>query len=347
MRRILPVICALLLVSMVLAGLSLPGAQPEVRSSALTVSTGTVAYLRTVDTATVEKFSKPRSFWGKLLEWVAGPAQLPQLLRPYGVAEDSLGRLIVTDPSFGAVHVFDFERQRHDLLRRAKRERLRSPIGVVVDNENNIYVAASERARIYVFDPKGKFLRALSPHWEGEGLRRPTGLAIAPAQDLLYITDTLRHQVVVVTLQGDVVGAFGARGGGVGEFNFPTSLALSASGDELYVVDTMNFRVQVFTPQGEFMRSFGEQGEQSGTLFRPKGIALDSDGHVYLVDGLFEVVQVFGPEGELLYYFGSFGDPAGRFALPSGIYISPRDRIFVADSHNQRVQVFRYRQAAP
>jgi len=346
MMRIFPVARALLLVSMGLAGLSLPGAQPEVRSSTSTaVSTGTVAYLRTVDTATVEKFSKPRSFWGKLLEWVAGPAELPQMLRPYGVAEDTLGRLIVTDPSLGAVHVFDFERQRHDLLRRGKRENLLSPIGVVVDSENNIYVADSERARIYAFDPKGKFLRALSPRWGGEGLRRPTGLSIDPARNWLYIADTLRHQVVVVTLQGDVVRAFGARGDGPGEFNYPTSLALG--GDELYVVDTLNFRVQVLTPQGEFIRSFGEQGEQSGTLFRPKGIALDSDGHVYLVDGLFEMVQVFDPHGQLLYYFGSFGSPDRQFALPSGIYISPRDQIFVADSHNQRVQVFRYRQAAP
>ena len=333
----------LLLTTLSLAVVSLLGAQPEARSSAPMVSTGTIAYLRTVDTTTVEKFSKPRSFWGKLLEWVAGPAELPRLLRPYGVAEDTLGRLIVTDPSFGAVHVFDFERQRHVLLRRAKRETLLSPIGVVVDRDDNIYVADSERARIYAFSPRGKFLRALSPRWAGAGLQRPTGLAIDPARGWLYIADTLRHQVLVVTLQGDVVRAFGARGDGPGEFNYPTSLALS--GTELYVVDTMNFRIQVLTPEGKFLRSFGEQGERTGTLFRPKGIALDSDGHVYVVDALFEVVQVFDPHGELLYYFGSAGNPHAPFALPAGIYISPRDQIFVADSYNHSVQIFRYRRA--
>jgi len=334
----------LLLATLSLSAVALVGDSPAAHASSATAAlrpSGTVAYLRSIDTATVEEFSKPRSFWGKLLEWVAGAAELPQLLRPYGITEDGLGRLIVCDPSFGAVHVFDFERQEHKLLRRAKRETLLSPVGVVVDDDNNIYVADSERARVYVFNPKGKFLRALSPGWSGEGLKRPTGLALDPARGWLYIADTLRHQVVVVTLQGDIVRAFGTRGDGPGEFNFPTSLALS--GGELYVVDTMNLRIQVVTPEGEFLRSFGEPGNRTGTLFRPKGIALDSDGNVYVVDALFDVVQVFDPDGELLYYFGSTGSANGQFTLPTGLYISPRNRIFVADSYNHRVHIFRYR----
>jgi sugar lactone lactonase YvrE len=335
---------ALFLTTLGLASLSLLGIQQKTGSSISMVSTGTISYIRTVDTTTVERFSKPGSFWGKLLEWVAGPAELPQLLRPYGIAEDALGRLIVTDPSFGAVHVFDFERQRHLLLRRARRETLHSPIGVVVDREDNIYVADSGRARIYAFSPEGKFLRAISPRWAGAGLQRPTGLALDPARGWLYIADTLRHQVVVVTLEGEVVRAFGARGDGLGEFNYPTALAISE--DELYVVDTMNFRVQVLTLEGDFIRSFGESGTQTGTLFRPKGIALDRDENVYIVDALFEVVQVFGSEGELLYYFGSRGVGQGQFTLPTGIYISPRDQIFVADSYNRRVQIFRYQRGA-
>jgi DNA-binding beta-propeller fold protein YncE len=272
---------------------------------------------------------------------VAGPAPVPQFLRPYAIAEDGRGRLIITDPGLHAVHIIDMEAQRHQLLRGVRREPFLSPMGVAVDADDKIYVTDSERARIYVFNQAGKFLRFLGPGRADTVLQRPTGVAVDPSRKLVYLTDTLRHQVLVLTLDGTLVRQIGERGTGPAEFNFPVSVALS--GDEVYVLDAMNFRVQVLSPEGDFLRAFGELGNRSGTLYRPKDIALDGDGNVYVVDGLFETVQVFNPQGLLLYYFGSSGRGDGRFLLPSGIFINLRDRIYVVDSYNHRVQVFRYR----
>lgn len=306
---------------------------------------GLVEYQRTIDSSDLEKYSKPRSFWGKLLEWVAGPADRPFLGRPYGLTEDNLGRLIVADPALRVVHILDFERRRYNALTKAKRESFLSPIGVAVDSEDNIYVSDSARARIYVFNRKGKFQRTMGGGRNGLELKRPTGLAIDSERSLLYLTDTLRHQVLVLTLDGKLVKALGRRGTEPGEYNFPTSLTLA--GGYVYVVDAMNFRIQVLTPEGEFVRSFGELGNRNGMLNRPKGIAVDSDGNVYVVDALFETIQVFDSEGRLLSYFGSTGTAEGQFTLPSGIHIAPRGRIYVADSYNRRVQIFRYRRVEP
>lgn len=322
--------------------LAVAGAPPANPPTA-TASQGIIDYLRSIDS--VREYAKPKRFWGKLLEWVAGRAETPQLLRPYGVTQDSSGRVIVADPGQQVVHVFDSEQRKYYAISGGRREPFGSPIGVATDGDDNIYVSDSARARVYVFNQKGKPLRALGDPRDGLQLQRPTGLAIDPARRLIYLTDTLRHQVLILNLNGELVKAIGHRGTGPGEFNYPTSLTLAKG--ELYVVDAMNFRIQVLTPEGGFLRSFGRLGASAGTLNRPKGIAVDGNGNVYVVDALFETVQVFNPEGRLLHLFGMTGREPGQFVLPAGIYIDPRNIIYVADSYNRRVQVFRYRQVRP
>lgn len=316
---------------------------PPASSPPAPVGRGTIEYVRSIES--VREFTKPRSFLGSLLERVAGPAETPQLLRPYALAEDSTGRLIVADAGQRGVHIFDSERHRYRFIRGERRTPFAAPVGVAVDSADNIYVSDSVRARVYVFDSDGKLRRTIGSPGRGVELKRPTGLAIEREQQLLYVADTLRHQILVLNLAGTLVRTIGHRGNGPGEFNFPT--ALTFYGGTLFVVDAMNFRVQVLTRDGRFLRSFGELGNRTGTLNRPKGIATDSDGNLYIVDALFETVQVFDSEGHLLYYFGSSGRGPAQFALPAGIYIGPRNRIFVADTYNHRVQEFRYRRVIP
>lgn len=317
---------------------SLPATSPPAP-----VGRGTIEYVRSIDS--VREFSKPRSFLSSLLERVAGPAETPQLLRPYALTEDSTGRLIVADTGQRVVHILDSERRRYRFIRGERKAPFAAPVGVAVDSADNIYVSDSVRARVYVFDSNGKFHRTIGDPGRGVELKRPTGLAIDRERQLLYIADTLRHQILVLNLAGTLVRAIGRRGNGPGEFNFPTSLVIS--GDTLFVVDAMNFRIQALGRDGRFLHSFGRLGRRSGTLNRPKGIAADGDGNLYVVDALFETVQVFDAEGHLLYYFGDSGHGPGQFALPAGIYIGPRNRIFVADTYNHRVQEFHYRKVSP
>ncbi len=302
-----------------------------------------VEYLRTIPS--VREFTRPRSFFTKLLNWVAGPPEgRPELLRPYATTHDSSGRLLVADPGQQGIHIYDFEKHKYQFLKGPKGRLLISPIDVACDSSDNIYVSDSVRSRIFVFDSRGRFLRTIGGETPESRLVRPTGMALDRAHRLIYLTDTLRHQVLVFRLDGGFVRAIGRRGAGQGEFNFPTALALA--GGRLYVVDSMNFRVQILTPDGAFSGSFGQLGNQTGTLNRPKGIATDTDGNIYLADGLFDTVQVFSPEGRLLYYFGSGGAKPGQFQLPAGISIDDRNIIYVADSLNRRVQVFRYQRRA-
>ncbi len=156
----------------------------------------------------------------------------------------------------------------------------------------------------------------------------------------MYVTDTLRHEIFVMDMQGSVLKRIGKQGTANGEFNLPTELRLH--GDQLAVVDAMNFRVQVLNKDGEFQYAIGKIGDDVGAMFRPKGVSVDSEGPLYVVDGAWSVVQVFNNEGQLLYYFGKLGNEPGAFQLPAGLKIDDKDRIYVVDSSNKRVQVFRY-----
>lgn len=289
-----------------------------------------------------EVLKKP-GFWGKVLNVVAGEPDYREMIRPYGIAVDSRGRAIITDPGARGVHIFDFEEHKYKFIQRVEKERdpMLMPQSVAVDAQDNFYVTDSEAGKIFVFDSGGKFKHALGSLAGGEGFfKRPTGIAIDSAAQRIYVTDTLRDKIYVLDLQGQVLQTIGKHGTGDGEFHYPTELRLDDR--DLMVVDAMNFRVQFVRRDGTFEGAIGHTGDSVGSLFRPKGIGLDSEGHLYIVDGLWGVVQVFDRTGQLLYYFGGRGQALGQFQLPTGLFVDHHDRIFVVDSFNRRVQVFRY-----
>src|SRR5205807_3264349 len=65
----------------------------------------------------LEREVKPkRRFWNRVLDVVAGEPEFHALIRPYSVATDSRGRIIVTDPGAAGVHIFDFAEQKYKFL---------------------------------------------------------------------------------------------------------------------------------------------------------------------------------------------------------------------------------------
>lgn len=284
-----------------------------------------------------------RGFWNKLVDIVAGAPDFHSLVRPYSVATDSRGRILVTDPGARGVHIFDFNQHKYKFIEHngKSKDNMLTPQCVAVDAEDNIYVTDSDAGEIFVFEAGGKFLRAVGSLKGGEGyFKRPTGIAVDSVAQRIYVTDTLRNQVFALDMQGNVMQTIGKAGEADGEFNLPTELHLD--GSHLMVVDAMNFRVQVFDRSGAFQYAIGKLGDSPGAMFRPKALAVDSEGDLYIVDAQFGMVQVFNREGQLLYDFGTPGTHAGQFQLPAGLFIDTRDRVFVVDSFNRRVQVFQY-----
>lgn len=284
-----------------------------------------------------------RGFWTKVFDVVVGAPDRHRMIRPYGIAVNSRGTAMVTDPGAMGVHIFDFTQHKYKFITRRDKDEnsLRSPQCVAVDREDNFYVTDSETGRIFVFDANGKFKRNIGSLKGGEGyFKRPTGIAVDSAAQRIYVSDTLRNKVYVLDMQGQVMQTIGKMGTEPGEFNYPTEIVLH--GQDVAVVDAMNFRVEVFDRNGGYEYAVGGIGDDLGSFFRPKGIGFDSEGHLYVVDGAWNRVQIFDRLGDLLYYFGTEGSVPWTFSLPSGLFIDRNDIVYVVDSYNSRVQVFHY-----
>jgi sugar lactone lactonase YvrE len=277
------------------------------------------------------------SLFRRILHFFTGETRL-NLVRPHGVSVDAKGRLWITDPGARAVYVLDAGKNRWMRLPREGQARMLSPIAVAHDLRGTTYISDSARRNVRLFDGKGRSRGT----WDAGGaFVRPTGLAYDAANELLWVVDTGKHQILALKEGGKVVRTIGKRGTAPGAFNFPTHIGLDNAG-RLYVSDTLNFRIQILSHDGEPIRTFGQAGDGPGTFAKPKGLGRDRDGHIYVVDGMFDNVQIFDDTGRLLMVFGDHGADPGELQLPAGLWIDTDDRIYIADAYNRRVQVFRY-----
>ena len=257
---------------------------------------------------------------------------------PVAVATGADGRIAVADLGGRCVHLYLPAAQRYLRLLGSKDVTLASPVGVVFDDERNLWVSDST-GRLFVYGEGGELRFVITKAGE-ERLERPTGLAYSPARKLIFVVDTLANRVHAFTTKGEPAFSFGSRGETEGSFNFPTHIFRSRAG-ELYVTDALNFRIEIFDESGKTLGSFGHHGDGSGDLAMPKGLAVDSDGAIYVVDGIFDNVQLFDRRGSFLLTLGRRGIDFGEFWLPSGVFIDENDELYVCDTYNRRIQVFR------
>ena len=125
-----------------------------------------------------------RGFWNKVVDVIAGAPDYRSMVRPYSIATDSRGRIIVTDPGAEGVHVFDFTQHKYKFIQRQGkgRDSMLTPQCVAVDAQDNVYVTDSDSGEIFVFEASGKYLQTIGRLKGGEGyFKRPTGIAVDSA----------------------------------------------------------------------------------------------------------------------------------------------------------------------
>lgn len=283
--------------------------------------------------------NRPHPVLDRTLDIIAGPKKnespVDVLETPYAVTTDSAHRVFVTDITAKKVHVFDFGQSRYFLLR-DDGDRLRRPVGVAADREGNVYVTDGGSGAILVYDSRGKFSRYLKPSRGSESyFETPTGIAVDPATEHVYVCDSPRHMVIVLDKKGHVLDRFGKRGGGteLGEFKYPTQLV--ATGREMVVLDSGNTRVQILDTRGHFRKEIKLEYTDNRS-----GLAVDKEGNVYVSDAVLNRIQVFNHDGRLVYAFGQRGAKAGEFDGASGLWVDSGHCLYVVDARNKRIQAF-------
>lgn len=267
-----------------------------------------------------------------------GGAFTKNMVKPYGVSAYK-GKIYATDTALGIVFVFDPVLKKVTYLGDQPSGKLALPVSVAFDGKGLIYVSDAKAQKIFVYDENGSAQKMIG---SGDDLYRPTGIAINRDLGLLYVADTLQHNIKVYTLEGKLVSTIGKRGSEDGEFNYPTNVNIDRRNGNIVVGDTQNFRIQIFDNNGKFLSKFGEVGDKPGMFARPKGVAVDTEGHIYAADSAFNNVQIFNDKGELLLYFGGAGMAPGTFQLPTALYCDEEDRLYTTEGFSARVQVFQY-----
>jgi DNA-binding beta-propeller fold protein YncE len=316
-----------------------------------------IARIRFMDLFTGQKIDpslyakkKKKSSW---MDRMAGAQQtediqvdsLPfQLIRTYGVAVDSAGKIYAADQAVGAIFIFDPENKDHvQLIANGKQANFGLLVGLAMDDTDRLFVTDAKLRHVLVFNPKHEQEAVFG----ADVLVRPGGIAIDTENRFLYVADSGND--VVDVFDADTYKLLRQIGKpsrkhdqtDPGTFSLPECVAVDADGN-LYVTDTFNDRVEIFDPDGNFISMFGKNGDGPADFERPKSVAIDRDGHIWVVDAGQNRVKVFNQQGRLLIYFGEEGYYPGQFMGPWGITIDKNNRVIVSETFPGRVQMFRY-----
>jgi DNA-binding beta-propeller fold protein YncE len=196
-------------------------------------------------------------------------AKLPDNVKLGGVsavATDSADNVFVFHRGKQPVLVFDRDGK---FLRSWGDEHLKTPHGLRIDRDNNVWVTDMTDHRVLKFDAQGKLLLALGKRGEpGTGpdhFNRPTDVAIAPNGEF-YVSDGYGNsRVVKFSKEGKFIKEWGKKGSGEGEFNLPHSIVLDAKG-RVYVGDRENNRVQIFDGDGKFLTQWKALARAAGAV---------------------------------------------------------------------------------
>ena len=315
-----------------------------------------IARIKFVDLFTGEKVDpkllvkeKPKQKW---MDRLAGQqtaeekiTSLPfQLIRTYGVAVDSKGKIYAADQAVGAIFIFDPEnKDKVEMIANSRQASFAMIVGIAIDDNDHLFVSDAKLHRVLAFNEKHEQEASIGM----DVLVRPGGIALDRENRFLYVADT--GQDVVQVFDADTykllrhIGKPSKRHDQTdpGLFSLPECVAVDNDGN-VYVTDTFNNRVEIFDADGGFINTFGKNGDGPADLERPKGIAIDGDGHIWVVDDGQDRVKVFNTQGRLLIYMGDHGFYPGQFMGAWGIAVDKFNRVIVSETYPGRVQMFRY-----
>jgi DNA-binding beta-propeller fold protein YncE len=258
-----------------------------------------------------------------------GPAQFND---PHGIAISSDDRVYVADTGNRRVQVLDSDGNFITALEANNNEKFVEPFDVVIASTGDVLVLDADVGWIYRFDANGRALgRFAGPAAQ---FYKPRGMAI-DSEDNLYIADTGGARIVKLSLNGERLKVFGARGNGRGQFLEPSHVAVDAEGF-VFATDVPNKRINVFHPDGRFVADFPIP---LANPFNGTHMAFTSDAALLLTAPEAHKIQHYTRDGKLLNEWGNFGNDAGQFRLPTALAVSG-DTLWIVDTGNHRIQTW-------
>jgi streptogramin lyase len=205
-------------------------------------------------------------------------------------------------------------------------------LGIAVDAQGNIYVAAWGSCRVEKLSPMGTLLQTFEQlpvaDCDDSALAGPTGIAV-DGQGNVYVTRShASADLTKFSPGGQILLHLGSSGSAPGQFDEPRQVAVNGQG-VIAIADGANARVQLFSPDGTFLAA--RTGDKDIQFSFPVGVAFDRNGTLYVSEHRGGFVFKLAPDGTSLARFGGGITFAGEVAVDSegNIYLNTESARFV------------------
>jgi len=272
---------------------------------------------------------------GEKIDFVPVPnfLKVPQhitLAQCSGVGVDSQGQVYLLHRGQQPILCFD---ARGKFLRSWGDDLIKSPHGLRIDRDDNVWVTDIGHHLVLKFNPKGKLLLALGQTDKpGLGIGqfdKPTDVAFG-AKGEIYVADGYGNsRIVKFNRQGKFLTTWGRPGRSRGAFNTPHTIRVDSKG-RVIVGDRENKRVQVFDADGMLLEIWPG--------FSPYGLAFDSNGVLFVADGVDHKILQLDTSGNVIGLWGRKGKAPGEFTLPHMLATDRANNLYVVEITGMRLQ---------
>lgn len=212
------------------------------------------------------------------------------------------------------------------------RKEILKPYGVGIGN-GKIYVCDTRLPGLEVIDLEERTFEYFNPSGLGR-LRQPFNCFVDKSDDLLYVADLTRREIVVFDGAGEYLHTIGN----------PQDMRPSdvfVRGNRVWVSDLEDGEIEVYDKTTRTLIGTlpGVERGEPGFLFSPTNIFVAGD-RLYVSDFGDYKIKIYSVDGEFITSVGSYGDAHGQFARPKGISVDRDHNLYVVDAAFDNVQIF-------
>ena len=264
------------------------------------------------------------------------------LCRPWGVACDREGHMIVADRSNNRIQIY--RQEDGSFVRRfgsygTGPGQFDRPAGVAVDARRRIIVADKDNHRIQILTMEGQFLLCFGEKGSRCGqFNYPWDVAVN-TECQIVVSDTRNRRIQLFSAEGIFLRKYGYESSPNmwKYFDSPRGVAFNPEG-QIVTTDFNNHRVVIIDAdctKAKILECKNTGGNKQ--FLRPQGLVIDDEGNIIVADSRNHRVQIFDSSGTFIRRFGSYGKGDDEMDRPSGISLCPDGRIAVVDFGNNRL----------
>ncbi|MFN0729988.1 virginiamycin B lyase family protein [Polaribacter gochangensis] len=228
---------------------------------------------------------------------------------PYGVAEQSDGKILVADTSNNAIKRMDADGTNIVTVANG----FNKPRGVAVQADGKILVVDTDNHAIKRMDADGSNIVTLS-----SGFNKPYGVTVQ-ADGKILVADAFNHAIKRMDADGTNIVTLGSG------FHIPSGVAVQADG-KILVADHGNHAVKRMNADGTNIDILS-----SGFNY-PSSVAVQSDGKILITDTSNNAIKRMDADGTNIVTLGS------GFGSPYGVAVQANGKILATDYANSAIK---------